>query len=76
MAKIVRPAVNILAPEMALPHVLNFSRGTAALFVLLFHIRTTLVVPYESLETRNALARAVYVVSTFGHDAVIVFFCT
>ena len=74
MAPITKPPVNALAPGMALPHLLNFSRGTAALLVLFFHIRTTLVVPYESLAAHNALARAVFALSTFGHDAVIVFF--
>ncbi|HEX5210692.1 MAG TPA: acyltransferase [Pseudolabrys sp.] len=59
---------------MALSHLLNFSRGVAALLVLLFHIRTTLVVPYENLETHGWLARAVFSISTFGHDAVIIFF--
>lgn len=63
-----------LAPEMALSHLLNFSRGMAALLVLFFHIRTTLVVPYESLETHGWLARAIFSISTFGHDAVIIFF--
>jgi peptidoglycan/LPS O-acetylase OafA/YrhL len=65
---------NAVAPKMALTHVLNFSRGLAALLVLFFHIRTTLVVPYESLDMHGWLARAVFSVSTFGHDAVIIFF--
>jgi len=63
-----------LAPKMALSHLLNFSRGIAALLVLLFHIRTTLVVPYESLEAHGWLARATFSISTFGHDAVVIFF--
>jgi peptidoglycan/LPS O-acetylase OafA/YrhL len=65
---------NALAPGMALSHLLNFSRGLAAVLVLLFHIRTTLVVPYESLDARGWLARVVFSISTFGHDAVIIFF--
>lgn len=74
MAAIIRSPANALAPEMALSHLLNFSRGMAALLVLFFHIRTTLVVPYESLEAHTGLARAVFSISTFGHDAVIIFF--
>ena len=74
MATILKPPANALAPDMALSHLLNFSRGIAALLVLFFHIRTTLVVPYKSLEAHNGLARVVFAVSTFGHDAVVVFF--
>jgi peptidoglycan/LPS O-acetylase OafA/YrhL len=65
---------DVLAPKMALSHLLNFSRAIAALLVLLFHIRTTLVVPYDELEVHNWLAKATYAISTFGHDAVIIFF--
>jgi len=69
-----KPGGDALGPEMALSHFLNFSRALAALLVLFFHIRTALVVPYDSLEVHNWLTRAIYVISTFGHDAVIVFF--
>ena len=69
-----RPGAGVLAPEMALSHFLNFSRAIAALLVLFFHIRTALVVPYDSLEAHSWLTRAIFVVSTFGHDAVIIFF--
>jgi peptidoglycan/LPS O-acetylase OafA/YrhL len=65
---------DVLAPQMALSHFLNFSRAAAALLVLLFHIRTALVVPYDSLDVHNWFTRALFVVSSFGHDAVIVFF--
>lgn len=65
---------DVLAPEMALSHLLNFSRAIAAFLVLLFHIRTTLVVPYDELEVHNWLAKGTYAISTFGHDAVIIFF--
>lgn len=65
---------DVLAPEMALSHLLNFSRAIAALLVLLFHIRTTLVVPYDELDVHNSLAKVTYAISTFGHDAVIIFF--
>jgi peptidoglycan/LPS O-acetylase OafA/YrhL len=67
-------AADVLAPEMALSHLLNFSRAIAAFLVLLFHIRTTLVVPYDELDVHNWLAKGTYAISTFGHDAVIIFF--
>jgi peptidoglycan/LPS O-acetylase OafA/YrhL len=69
-----KPGANVLAPEMALSHFLNFSRALAALLVLLFHIRSALVVPFDSLEAHNWLSRAVFAVTAFGHDAVIIFF--
>jgi peptidoglycan/LPS O-acetylase OafA/YrhL len=67
-------SADLLAPGMALSHFLNFSRAVAALLVLFFHIRTALVVPYDSLEVHNWLTRALFVASSFGHDAVIIFF--
>ncbi|WP_407178829.1 acyltransferase family protein [Bradyrhizobium sp. STM 3562] len=69
-----RSTVNPLAPTMALSHVLNFARAIAALLVLFFHVRSTLVVPYDSLIARNWLSSAFFMITTFGHDAVIVFF--
>ena len=69
-----KPAGDVLMPEMALSHLLNFSRALAALLVLLFHVRTALVVPHDSLEVQNWFTRAIYTISTFGHDAVIIFF--
>ncbi len=74
MSMMPKSAVNPLAPTMALSHVLNFSRALAALLVLFFHVRSTLVVPYESLSIRDGLSRAFFMVTAFGHDAVIVFF--
>jgi peptidoglycan/LPS O-acetylase OafA/YrhL len=69
-----RPSADVLVPAMALSHLLNFSRAIAALLVLFFHIRTALVVPYDSLDVHNWFTRTVYTISTFGHDAVIIFF--
>lgn len=69
-----KPAGDVLVPEMALSHLLNFSRALAALLVLLFHVRTALVVPHDALEVQNWFTRAIYTISTFGHDAVIIFF--
>jgi peptidoglycan/LPS O-acetylase OafA/YrhL len=59
---------------MALSHVLNLSRAVAALLVLFFHIRSTLVVPYDALDAHSGLSRAFFLITTFGHDAVIIFF--
>ena len=67
-------STDVLAQEKALSYLLNCSRGIAALLVLFFHIRTTLAVPYEQLRTHTILARLLYTISTFGHDAVIIFF--
>lgn len=64
----------MLAPNMALSHVLNFSRAAAALLVLFFHIRSTLVVPYDDLHVHNWLTRVFFSITTFGHDAVVIFF--
>jgi peptidoglycan/LPS O-acetylase OafA/YrhL len=67
-------ATDLLAPDMALSHILNLSRAVAALLVLFFHIRSTLVVPFEDLDVHSWLARAFFLITTFGHDAVIIFF--
>jgi peptidoglycan/LPS O-acetylase OafA/YrhL len=69
-----KSAADLLAPGMMLSHVLNFSRAVAALLVLFFHIRSTLVVPYDELDVHNWPARAFFLITTFGHDAVIIFF--
>ena len=67
-------SADALTTKMALSHFLNFSRALAALLVLFFHIRTMLVVPYKSLEVHNWLTRVLFAVTSFGHDAVIIFF--
>jgi peptidoglycan/LPS O-acetylase OafA/YrhL len=69
-----KSAADLLAPGMVLSHVLNFSRAVAALLVLFFHIRSTLVAPYDSLNVHNWLTSAFFLITTFGHDAVIIFF--
>jgi peptidoglycan/LPS O-acetylase OafA/YrhL len=69
-----KPGADVLVPEMALSHFLDFSRAIAALLVLLFHIRSSLVVPFDSLDAHDWLTRAIFAVSAFGHDAVIIFF--
>jgi peptidoglycan/LPS O-acetylase OafA/YrhL len=74
MSTTLKHSADVLSPQMALSHFLNFSRAAAALLVLFFHIRTTLVVPYDSLNVHNWFTRVLFVASSFGHDAVIVFF--
>jgi peptidoglycan/LPS O-acetylase OafA/YrhL len=69
-----KPGADVLVPEMALSHFLDFSRAIAAVLVLFFHIRSSLVVPFDSLEAHGWLTRGIFVISTFGHDAVIIFF--
>jgi peptidoglycan/LPS O-acetylase OafA/YrhL len=59
---------------MALPRVLDFARALAALLVLLFHIRSTLLAPLGALDGYNAATVGFYLLTSFGHDAVIVFF--
>lgn len=54
--------------------VLDASRGLAALVVVLQHARTSLLVPPESIVNPSAAIRALYWISGFGHQAVMVFF--
>lgn len=65
---------NALAPRMALSNILDLARALAALLVLLFHIRSTFLVPLDALDTHNAAITAFYLITSFGHDAVVVFF--
>src|ERR1700753_961671 len=67
-------SADALVKNKALSHFLNFSRALAAVLVLFFHIRTALVVPYDSLQVHNWLTRTLFAATSFGHDAVIIFF--
>ena len=49
-------------------------RGTAALLVLVSHVRNDLFVDYGSLIAHRALMALVYTLTGAGHQAVIVFF--
>lgn len=53
---------------------LDLLRGLAALVVLMGHLRSVLFQDYENLQNPNALAKAFYFITGFGHQAVIIFF--
>lgn len=58
------------------PHLvhLDFLRGTAALLVCLEHLRAFLFVPFRDLASPGVAAKAFYLVTGLGHQAVMVFF--
>lgn len=53
---------------------LDFLRGVAAFAVFLGHLRTFVFVPYADLRSHNPINAAVWIISGFGHQAVMVFF--
>ena len=53
---------------------LDLLRGLAALMVCLSHWRNVLFVDYERVEGHRAAAAAFYVVTSCGHQAVVIFF--
>jgi peptidoglycan/LPS O-acetylase OafA/YrhL len=53
---------------------LDFIRGLAALSVLLYHIRYRFFLDYSDLVTPDLSAKLYYGCTSFGHDAVMVFF--
>lgn len=53
---------------------LDVLRGVAALAVFLGHLRTFVFVPYSDLSSHNPINAAVWIISGFGHQAVMVFF--
>jgi peptidoglycan/LPS O-acetylase OafA/YrhL len=53
---------------------LDFLRGIAALMVFVHHIRTIFFEDYKLLEYRNPLIDIFYFVTSFGHQAVMIFF--
>lgn len=65
---------DLLRDDRVLPIGLDLARGIAAILVLLFHLRTWLLVPFGQTESRTSSTLAFYGASTFGHDAVIIFF--
>ena len=67
-------ADDLFRDNRLLPVVLDMARGIAAVLVLLFHLRTWLLVPFSQSEIRTPMVVAFYAASTFGHDAVIIFF--
>ena len=53
---------------------LDMIRGTAAMAVLIFHVRYMFFRDYSELSEKGLTAKLFYVATAFGHDAVIVFF--
>jgi peptidoglycan/LPS O-acetylase OafA/YrhL len=49
-------------------------RGTAALAVMLEHVRSLFFVNYSHVLTRNSLVGGAYLLTSLGHQAVLVFF--
>jgi len=53
---------------------LDLVRGLAALAVLLFHVRYRFFLDYSEVPAPGVLAKTWYLLTSFGHDAVMVFF--
>ncbi len=66
-------AVVTVIPKAALDD-MNWLRGLAALAVLAGHIRGLFFVDYEAVHRPLAWLKLTYLVTAFGHQAVIVFF--
>jgi peptidoglycan/LPS O-acetylase OafA/YrhL len=62
-----------LAPRTALSH-MDLLRGLSAVAVLLGHVRGLLYVDYQTLPSRSVGIRALYLLTGFQHQAVVVFF--
>jgi peptidoglycan/LPS O-acetylase OafA/YrhL len=77
------PATTALAPSpiphAALPtrangHSLNTIRGLSALAVLVYHIRYRFFLDYADISLPDFFSTLFYTLTSFGHDAVMVFF--
>ncbi len=53
---------------------LDFIRGLAALSVLFYHVRYRFFLDYSDIVEPNWIVKLFYACSSFGHDAVVVFF--
>jgi peptidoglycan/LPS O-acetylase OafA/YrhL len=53
---------------------LNLVRGLAAVAVLVYHVRYRFFFDYKDLSTKDPLSVLFYAATSFGHDAVMVFF--
>lgn len=53
---------------------LNISRWFAAFLVLLGHLRQLILVDFKYVEQKTLICKALYFVTGFGHEAVMVFF--
>ena len=67
-------ARELFAPGTVLPIALDGARGLAALAVLAFHLRSWLMVPYAEAAPHGPVLVLFYLATSFGHEAVIVFF--
>lgn len=53
---------------------LNLIRGLAAIAVLVYHIRYRFFLDFADVSNPGLLQRAFYALTSFGHDAVMIFF--
>lgn len=53
---------------------LDVIRVAAAFAVLIFHVRYRFFLDYADVDSKSLLAKCFYVITSFGHDAVMVFF--
>lgn len=53
---------------------LNLMRAFAAFLVLIGHLRAFILVPYGNVEVSNIIIKFIYLISGFGHQAVMIFF--
>jgi peptidoglycan/LPS O-acetylase OafA/YrhL len=53
---------------------LDAVRGVAALAVVIYHIRYNFFLDYADVAAHTVLDQAFYVVTSYGHDAVMIFF--
>lgn len=76
-----RASLQFSVPKRALPEEgkpslihLDFLRGIAALTVFFGHLRSFVFVPYGELSSHGPLNAGVWLLTGFGHQAVMVFF--
>ena len=53
---------------------LDMTRGVAARAVLVYHVRYRFFLDYSDLSSSTIVSKLFYIVTAFGHDAVMVFF--
>lgn len=53
---------------------LDVVRALAAFAVLIYHVRYRFFLDYADLQSSSILTKAFYLITSFGHDAVMVFF--
>jgi peptidoglycan/LPS O-acetylase OafA/YrhL len=54
---------------------LDFLRGMAAILVCAGHWRACLFAGFGEVQSPSMFIKAVYLFTSFGHEAVMVFFC-